>query len=59
MSEKKQVNSNQKPCEHVYFPCESTTTGGRISVIQVRCSKCLHLVALDKLKWVEPNEDIF
>lgn len=52
MSEK---NQNQKKCDHVYFPCESTTSGNRIIVIEVRCNKCLSLVNLDKLKWEEQD----
>ena len=57
MSEKNQEKKPQKKeCDHFYFPSKSITSGGQMKVTEVRCAKCLKVVDLEKLQWVEGNE---
>ena len=56
MSEKKQSQAQKKQCDHVYIATKYTSAGGKIVACEVRCSKCLHLVNLEKLQWVEESE---
>lgn len=45
-----------KQCDHVYVVTESTTHQNRFKAIEMRCSKCLNQVDLEKLKWSEADE---
>lgn len=40
-------------CEHSYIVTCSSTSGGLVNALEMRCSKCLALVELEKLRWLD------